>query len=324
VAEKGKHYAPYGAAVAATLKEYVGREELRAFHRPDPRRHFLLCARHLLLTAIIAAGLWRASSPWLWAPLALLQGFQILGFIILLHEQVHDSIFARPHPRMMRILGFLYALPSAISASQFARWHMDHHYELGSGRDDPKRAHLTPKIVSRWYKALYMTTALFVIYARASGREAKGYPAPLRRRIAWERWTNIALHLAVSAGLLRLGGIEVWLRVYAVPLFAGFPIAFTLNRLGQHYDIRPEDPLQWSTLVDSHPVWDFLFLWSNFHLEHHYYPRVPCYRLRELHERLAPMYRERDMRPRGYGRILWEWFVRNRVPHTNWLEGPAD
>ena len=31
-------------------------------------------------------------------------------------------------------------------------------------------------------------------------------------------------------------------RVYAVPVFLVFPVAFVLNRLGQHYDIDPTDP----------------------------------------------------------------------------------
>jgi fatty acid desaturase len=321
-AGKRKAYAPHGAKVANVLKEYISTEELRGLHRVSPARHFAVLARHVLLTAAIAVGLWKFTQPWLWIPLALLQGFQILGFIILLHEQVHDAIFVRPHPRWMRFLGLLYAFPSAISASQFGRWHMDHHYELGSTRDDPKRAYLTPKIVARWYKALYLTPALFVIYSIAAAREAKRYSPALRRRIGLERAVNLTLHLAILAALWRIGGPGVALRVYVVPLFLAFPIAFTLNRLGQHYDINPEDPLQWSSLVNPHPVWDFLFLWSNFHLEHHYYPRVPFYRLKGLNRRLQRLYHDREMRPRTYGRILWQWFVENRTPHTDWFEGP--
>ena len=67
-----------------------------------------------------------------------------------------------------------------------------------------------------------------------------------------------------------------------VVLLAGFPVAFTLNRLGQHYRIDPSDPRKWSTRVDGNPAWHFLFLWSNHHIEHHYYPRVPFYNLRKL------------------------------------------
>ena len=319
---KGKAYAPHGQQVARVLKEYLPNDEVRRLHRVRPQLHFAVLARHVLLTLLIAAGLWRFEQPWIWVPLALCQGFQILGFIILLHEWVHDAIFQRPHPRWMAFLGWLYAFPSSISASQFGRWHMDHHYELSSTTDDPKRAYLTPKIVKRWYKALYLTPVLFVIYSIASNREARGYPNALRRRVALERAGNILLHLGIVAAIWAYGGFELAFRVHLAPLFLAFPIAFTLNRLGQHYDINPDDPLQWSTLVPSHPVWNFVYLWSNFHLEHHYYPRVPFYRLGELHRRLQPLYRDRGMRPRGYGEILWHWFVRNRTPHTNWFEGP--
>ena len=34
------------------------------------------------------------------------------------------------------------------------------------------------------------------------------------------------------------------LKIYVVPIFLVFPVVFALNRLGQHYDIRPEDPAQ--------------------------------------------------------------------------------
>jgi fatty acid desaturase len=321
---KQKFYAPRGQQVARVLKDYLSTEEVRDLHRPRPLAHLAVAMRQLVLLLLTAYGLWKVPQPWFWMPLALLQGFHVLGFIILLHEWVHDSIFRRPHPHWMRVLGVLYAFPSSLSASQFARWHMDHHYELGSSDDDPKRAHLTPKIVTRWYKALYLTPALFVIYALASSREARGYPPALRRRIAWERTVNIVLHLGLAAGLWAGGGFGLVGRTYLAPLFLAFPVAFTVNRLGQHYDIDPDDPLQWSTLVRSQPVWNFLFLWSNLHLEHHYFPRVPCYRLPELQRKLAPLYRDRGMRYRGMGEILWQWFGKNRAPHTNWRAAEGD
>ena len=100
-----------------------------------------------------------------------------------------------------RLLGWLYAVPSGISASQFTRWHLDHHAELGSSEDDPKRHHLSPKRNARWYKALYCTPALFPIYFRAARRESATYPEALRRQIAFERRVAIAAHLA-AVGLL--------------------------------------------------------------------------------------------------------------------------
>jgi len=317
---KPNAYAPYGIEVARALKEHLSKEELREIHRLRPARHFLVVAWQVFFTGLVAIGLWHFTQPWIWIPLALLQGFNILGFIILLHEQVHLNIFTRPRPRLMRLLGLAYAFPSSISATQFKIWHLDHHNELGSSESDPKRAYLTPKIVRRWYKLLYMTPALFVIYSRAALKEAATYSPELRRLINLERAIYMTLHVAILVSLWVFFGAGVALRVHFVPLFLAFPIAFTLNRLGQHYDIEPSDPLRWSTLINPSPTWNLLFLWSNLHLEHHYFPRVPFYKLKALNRRLQGFYREHGVEPRTYRRILWEWFVKNQVPHTNWFE----
>ena len=85
-------------------------------------------------------------------------------------------MFRHRRPVAYRWLGLLYAAPSAISASQFKRWHLDHHDELGSATEDPKRAHLSPKRNARWLKFLYLTPALFAIYMRAAKTAAKRYP----------------------------------------------------------------------------------------------------------------------------------------------------
>jgi fatty acid desaturase len=60
------------------------------------------------------------------------------------------------------------------------------------------------------------------------------------------------------------------------------------------------------------------YLWSNYHLEHHYFPRVPFYNLRRLHMHLRPFYAQAGLVPTTYRALLWNWFVRNRPPHTKW------
>jgi fatty acid desaturase len=108
------------------------------------------------------------------------------------------------------------------------------------------------------------------------------------------------------------------LRIQIVPYFLVFPVAFTLNRLGQHYNIDPTHPLKWATLMKPSRLWDFLFVYSNYHLEHHYFPRVPFYNLRTLHMRLRPLYDRLGLKPHTYREIVWQWFVLNRAPHTDW------
>ena len=85
----------------------------------------------------------------------------------------------------------------------------------------------------------------------------------------------MVLQFSVMGALCYFGGWGAMLRIQIVPYFLVFPVAFTLNRLGQHYNIDPTHPLKWATLMKPSRLWDFLFVYSNYHLEHHYFPRVP-------------------------------------------------
>ena len=315
---KSHYYSQHAAELRTELGRALPRDVLRALHVKQPSRHLLIAARQFAMLGLATWGLIRFSDPLIWVPLAFVQGFTVFNFTVLLHEVVHHTIFAQRRPAAERLLGWLYAVPSGISASQFTRWHLDHHAELGSDEDDPKRHHLSPKINARWLKALYMTPALFPIYFRAARRESATYPAVLQQHIARERRVSILAHLTVLASIWAVFGFGAALRAHVIPVFFVFPIAFTLNRLGQHYDIDPADPAKWGTLMRGSWFWDFAFLNSNYHLEHHYFAGVPFYRLPALQRALVPFYHRRGMRWRTYSGLLRDWFIKNCAPHTNW------
>jgi fatty acid desaturase len=319
---KGHHYSRHTSALRAELGAAIPRDALRQLHRRRAWRHLLVGGRQFLVLGACTWGLLRVEHPIAWVPLAIVQGFTLFNFTVLLHEVVHGNVFEHRHPRLEGLLALLYAVPSGISASQFTRWHLDHHAELGSDEDDPKRHHLSPKVNARWYKLLYCTPALFPIYFRAARRETAGYPAALRARIARERWLAIAAHLGVAGGLAWFGGASAAVRAYLLPVFFVFPVAFTLNRLGQHYDIDPEDPAKWTTLLRGHWFWNFVFINSNLHLEHHYFPGVPFYNLPALQRLLTPFYERRGLRWRTYPELVYGWLFENRAPHTNWATAP--
>jgi fatty acid desaturase len=314
----------HAGPLRAELGAAISRDEMRQLHRKSAWRHFVVAGRQFGILALATWALITVENPLIWIPIAVVQGFTIFNFTVLLHEVVHHTVFERRHPAAERLLAFLYAVPSGISASQFTRWHLDHHAELGSEEDDPKRHHLSPKVNKRWYKLLYCTPALFPIYFRAARRESSTYPAELQSRIAFERRLSLAAHLAALTVLWYAFGFYAALRTSIIPVFFVFPIAFTLNRLGQHYDIDPEDPAKWGTLMRGHWFWDFAFLNSNYHLEHHYFPGVPFYRLPQVQRALVPFYERKQMRWRNYGGLVRGWLFENHAPHTNWAgEGGA-
>jgi fatty acid desaturase len=315
---KSHYFKAHAEGLRSELGRAISRDEMRTLHEKTPSRHFLIAGRQFLILALATWGLIRIDQPIFWIPLAFVQGFVVFDFTVLLHEVLHHTVFERRHPAAERFLALLYAIPSGISASQFTRWHLDHHAELGSTEDDPKRHYLSPKRNARWYKLLYATPVLFPIYFRAARLETATYPPDLQRRIGWERRAAILFHLSVIAVLWWTCGFQAAARAHLVPVFLVFPIAFTLNRLGQHYDIDPGDPAKWGTLMRGSWFWNFVFLYSNFHLEHHYFPGVPCYHLPALQRALQPFYEKKHMRWQTYRGLLYGWIVLNKHPHTDW------
>lgn len=314
---KQRYYGQHARTLQRELLEAIPKEDLKRLHEKNALRHGLLALRQFLLLVLCTYGAIRLTNIWLWLPVSILLGLTIFNFTVLLHEVVHHGVFNEPNPKVEARLAWLYAIPSGISATQFSRWHLDHHAELGS-MDDPKRNHLSPKKNVPWLKLLYATPCLFFIYFRAAAAETAGYDKPTQRIIARERRISIAVHLtyAISIGYL-LGATALW-KAYLIPVFFIFPIAFALNRLGQHYAIDPADPAKWSTLMPSHPVWNQVYLYSNLHLEHHYFPGVPCYNLPKLQQCLKPFYQSRNMEPMGYGKLIYGWLIENRKAHSLW------
>jgi fatty acid desaturase len=167
-------------------------------------------------------------------------------------------------------------------------------------------------------KLLYATPALFPIYFRAARLEAASYPAEVRRRIGVERLAATLLHLGVATAIGLAGGLPRLFWLYVVPVFLVFPPAFALNRLGQHYDVVPGVPARWSTRMARSRLWETVYLWSNYHAEHHYFPGVPFYRLPSLARALEPFYVREGIPARTYRSLLAGWLLRNRAPHTDW------
>jgi fatty acid desaturase len=315
---KSRQYWQRIAAFKGQLRDAVPHHELLVLHRRRAWVHLVYSLRQFLIVGVCGAALWRLTNPLYWVPLAILQGFTYFNMTTLLHEVVHGSVFQSRRERSDRVLGLAYAITSGISASQFTRWHLDHHDNLGSYEDDPKRHWLSPKRNARWFKLLYCTPALMPIYFRAAANEARSYPEAFRSTIRRERLFTMIVQFSVMGALGYFGGLGPLLRVQVIPYFLVFPVAFTLNRLGQHYNIDPGHPLKWSTVMKPSRLWDFLFLYSNYHAEHHYFPNVPFYNLRALHMKLRPLYDRLGIRKHTYREIVWKWFVLNRPPHADW------
>ncbi len=313
-----KYYHEHTVDLKRELRAFVPPEDFKALHKKNAGKHFFILARQIFIV-FIAGYLALHSSWWFFSFLgSIALGFVAFDWLILLHEVIHKAIFCKARPRFYGFLGQIYAILGGLSFHQFQKWHLDHHNELGSEDDDPKRAHLTPKIVKRWYKFLYMTPVLFPIYFRAAAQASRNYPTELKRIISRERSITIGFHFLLMYLLYIWVGPLALLRLHTIPYLFVFPVLFTINRLGQHYSVDPNDPAHWSTLMKGSFFWDFAYIYSNYHIEHHYFPGVPCYNLPRLQKILQPFYDKHQMTPESYFKLLYGWFIQNQVPHTKW------
>src|SRR5437667_9730998 len=201
------YYDDHARQLKRDLAAEIPTEELRRLHQKRPLLHALVAFANFAALALAGWAIVHFDRWYFWLPCAVVAGFAVFDFTVLLHEVVHRAVLTESKESTYRFLGLLYAVPSGISASQFTRWHLDHHAGLGSYEEDPKRHWLSPKRNARWLKLLYFTPALFPIYFRAAKQETASYEPELQRRIARERIATIAFQLGVLAIVAFLG---VW------------------------------------------------------------------------------------------------------------------
>jgi hypothetical protein len=241
------------AAFKQQLCDAIPNEELRALHERDPRRHLLYAARQFGIVAVCGWALWHLTNPLFWVPLAILQGFTFFNMTTLLHEVVHNSVFRSTRHGWERALGLAYASTSGISASRRSR--------TGTRPSTCSRRLVLPSC-SGSVQLLYCVRAPPLFPRRARQRRASEPSGRTRPTLA-----TMVLQFSVMGALWYFGGWQRMLRIQIVPYFLVFPVAFTLNRLGQHYNIDPTHPLKWATLMKPSHFWDFLFVYSNYHLD---------------------------------------------------------
>ena len=106
------HWAKASQELRTRLVKAIPHDVLKELHRKSPGRHLAIAARQFLILAAASAVSWLFREPWIWIPAAVIAGWTIFNFTVLLHEAVHHAIFNGPHPKGDRLLGLLYAAPA--------------------------------------------------------------------------------------------------------------------------------------------------------------------------------------------------------------------
>ena len=214
-------------------------------------------------------------------------GLQLMGFVG--HEGLHLSLHRRKMVSV--ILGLIYAsaIPSYIEMG-FSVHHWNHH-RFTNQNSDPDVAPV--KHLKTWWQRLLAARAIYnFLYFKTALRLAFGGDWPFAYQLPFK------LETARKLCLLNFALELVWLSLYLAiaiydPLTGLISIALPMvavwfiNSCQIFIDHAgtSDQPFQnsWSR---TSPLMTLFYFGANYHLEHHLYPGVPCYRLPKVHQLL--------------------------------------
>jgi beta-carotene hydroxylase len=216
------------------------------------------------------------------------QGLHLLGIVG--HEGFHFNLHDNRY--LSAVLGIVFSsMVGGFMEIGMAISHWNHH-RFTNQEGDPDVPLLT-KYRMLWQRILFARMAANRQYLRNAVRLACGQPVVYAARLPFkdqEVQRLARFNFAVSL---------LWLSVYTWIAYHA-PIAGTLAVIVPHVlascstGLRPYlehagtgTGLFENTRTYISPFFSVVFFFNNYHLEHHLYPYVPCYRLPQVHRYLA-------------------------------------
>jgi len=242
---------------------------------------------------------------------AMVIGARQLGLAILMHDAAHGLLFA---DRRLNegVATWLCAAPVFTSLQLYRPYHLKHHRHTQQP-EDPDLGLSAPFPITR--KSLW----------RKIARDLTGRTAYQRRREQFRR--GLAKEgKAFVANLVLLGGLSAvgywWLYpvLWLVPLATWYQLVSRIRNIAEHAVVPDnDDPLR-NTRTTLANVLERLFVapyWVNYHLEHHLFMFVPCWRLPAAHRALlaAGLRARMEIQP-GYAAML-------RLATSRWDEAAS-
>jgi len=292
--------------------------------RADPADFFGPDEWRALTTRSRWRGLWLVMHCWgviglamlmgtLWPviiPLAvLIIGTRQLGLFILMHDAAHGLL----HPDR-RVNDAVARWFCSSSLGEYRPYHLQHHRYVQQA-EDPDLGLSAPFPISRASlkrKLLRdLTGQTFYKQRIAPLLLAPAKSSPLARNSqelvrGWRFIIGNALGFALFAAA---GLWWVWLLMWLLPMATWLPLVTRVRNIAEHALVGRDqpDPLRQARTTRANLVERALLApyWVNYHLEHHLFTQVPCWKLPQAHAllRLRGVTARMEVQP-GYSTVL--------------------
>jgi len=301
--------------VGTNIPVKLSKEELTELSAVNPLR---ACFHVAAEWALIAATIYlcqRFWHPMLYVFAVVFIASRQHALLVLMHDGVHYRLL-----RNRRLNDWmseaLLAWPHLVSARKYRKNHFGHHRHLNTAED--------PDLMRRAGDPVWVFPQAVPTLARTLFRDAVGLNAPALLKLAasvakadavpkWFLAARYAFYAAVLGIVIYAGGLEVLVLYWIVPMFTCLVLIMRIRSIAEHHAIEIGEPqTAYPRTRTTDATWlERIFLAPknvNYHIEHHFFPSVPFYRLPELHAILMskPGYREGAHVTRTYWGVLEE------------------
>jgi fatty acid desaturase len=306
---------PEPGDIGTNIPVKLTREELRKLSTINP---MLACVHVGVEWGLIVATIYlcqRFWHPMLYVLAAAFIGSRQHALLVLMHDGVHYRLL-RNRRRNDWMSEVILAWPHLVTARQYRKNHFAHHRHLNTAQD--------PDLVRRKGDPAWIFPQATRSLAKTFFRDVTGLNAPaLLKLVASVRSTDsvpagfqairYGFYAASLGVIIYAGALESFALYWIVPMFTWLVLIMRVRSIAEHHaiDIEGQDNAYPLTRTTQASWLERIFLAPknvNYHIEHHFFPSVPFYRLPELHAILMskPGFREGAHMTRTYWGVLEE------------------
>ncbi|MCU0939428.1 MAG: fatty acid desaturase family protein, partial [Burkholderiaceae bacterium] len=272
-------------APRADPADYFGADEWRALTKRSSWRGLWLVAHcwSVIGVAMVMGVLWPLTIPLA----VLIIGTRQLGLFILMHDAAHGLL--HPNRRLNDAVARWFC---SSSLGEYRPYHLQHHRyvqqtedpDLGLSAPFPiSRASLRRKLLRDLTGQTFYKQRLAPLFAAAVKSSSLERNSQELVR-GWRFVIGNALGFAVFAAA---GLWWVWLLMWLLPMATWLPLVTRIRNIAEHALVGRDqaDPLRQARTTQANLVERALLspYWVNYHLEHHLFTQVPCWKLPQAH-----------------------------------------
>jgi fatty acid desaturase len=276
----------------------------------------LACLHVALEWGLVAATIYLCQR--FWHPMLYVFAVAFIGsrqhaLVVLMHDGVHYRLLRnrRLNDWMSEVI---LAWPHLVTARQYRKNHFAHHKYLNTQQD--------PDLIRRKGDPAWVFPQAVPELARTLFRDVTGLNAPAMLKLASSvaaadevptafLLARYGFYAAVLGIVAYFGALEAFALYWIVPMFTWLVLIMRIRSIAEHHAIdEPQTAYPRTRTTHANLLERILIAPKNvnYHIEHHFFPSVPFYRLPELHALLMskPGYCEGAHMTQTYWGVLEE------------------